>query len=101
MSLDDIICFLRNHRTLFVVFGIDIIVQVLNDLGKLFLGLLVQIRHCNTTLLVYLLKSEDIPSSKDGIVGMFGGHVSRSLGSKIVEFNSRHSLFINLVHRQQ
>ena len=48
VSHDDIVCLLRNHRTEFVVFGIDIGVQVVNDLRKLFFRLLVQIRHCNT-----------------------------------------------------
>ena len=56
VSHDNLICLLRNHGTEFVVFGIDIGVQILNDLRKLLLRLLVQIRHCNTTLSVYLLK---------------------------------------------
>ena len=35
---------------------------------------------------------EGLPGSEDGIIRMFGGHVSGSLGSKIVELNSRDSL---------
>jgi hypothetical protein len=52
VSHDNLICLLRNHGTEFVVFGVDIVVQILNDVRKLFLRLLVQIRHCNTTMSV-------------------------------------------------
>lgn len=48
MSHDSFVSLFRNHRTWFVVLGIDIGVEVMDYLGELLLGLLVQIRHGNT-----------------------------------------------------
>ena len=49
MGHNNIVCLLRNHRTWLVVLGVDVSVEVMDDMGELFLGLLVQIRHGNTT----------------------------------------------------
>jgi hypothetical protein len=53
VSHDDLISRLGNHRTWFVVFGVDIGIEILNDLRELFLGLLVQIRHGDTKVSMY------------------------------------------------
>ena len=50
MCHDNIVSLFRDHRTWFVVFGIDIGIQILDDLRELLLGLLVQVRHSNTIL---------------------------------------------------
>jgi hypothetical protein len=52
MSHDNVISLLGDHGARLVVFGIDIGVEIMNNLGKLFLGLLVQIRHCDAAELV-------------------------------------------------
>jgi len=45
MGHDDFVCLLRNHRAGLLVLGVDVAVQVLDDLGELLLGLLVQIGY--------------------------------------------------------
>jgi hypothetical protein len=92
MSHDNVVRLLRDHRTWFVVLRVDINIQIMNDLRKLLLGLFMQIRHCDTTLSATDTMNESLPSSKDSIIRMFGGHVSSSLSSKVVELNSCHSL---------
>jgi len=47
MGHDDFVHFLRNHGAGLLVFGVDVGVQVMDDLGELLLGLLVQVRHSN------------------------------------------------------
>ena len=91
MSHDNVVGLLRDHRTRLVILGVDIDVEVMDDLRELFLSLLVQIRNGNTKIVSVKL-SDKLPSGEDGVVGVFGGHVSRGLGGKIVEFDCRYSL---------
>jgi hypothetical protein len=75
-----------NHRTELSVFRVDVGIQVMNDLGKLFFCLLVKIRDGDTNS-KSLFVLGILPCSKNSIVRMFCGHISSSLGSKVVKFN--------------
>ena len=95
---DGFVRFLRNHGAGLLVLGVDVIVQVMDDLGKLLLGLLVQVRHSNPSTPLATLQQKAMgereggPSGKDGIVGMLGGHVRCGLSGEIVKFDGRDAL---------
>lgn len=59
-------CLLGDHRRVFPVLGVDIVVEVGNDSRELLLGLLVKVRHGDT-------------GSEDGVVGMRDGHVGYTI----------------------
>ena len=102
MGHDDFVCLLRNHRAGLLVLGVDVAVQVLDDLGELLLGLLVQIGDSDTSTLsanpaIKGDKREGAgPSGKDCIVGMLGGHVRCRLSGEIIEFDGRDALSVSL-----
>lgn len=68
MLHDNLVDVFRDHWSRLVVLRVDIVVEVRDDHGELLLGLLVEVRHGDT-------------SRQDGIVGVCHGHVRGSLGS--------------------
>jgi hypothetical protein len=44
---NDFVRLLRDHRRELVVLGVDVGVEIMDDLGELLLGLLVQVGHSN------------------------------------------------------
>src|SRR5579862_3793011 len=47
ISHDGVICLFGDHRTWLIVFGIDVGEEIVDYLGELLLGLLMQVRHRN------------------------------------------------------
>ena len=95
ISHDDLISLLGDHRTWLIVLGIDVGVEIINDLRELLLGLFVQVRNGNTIKLGPKAE-ERLPGSKNGIIWMLSCHVSSSLGSKVVKLNGSNTLIINI-----
>ncbi|KAH3677659.1 hypothetical protein OGATHE_000313 [Ogataea polymorpha] len=72
--LDNPVRFVRDHWRRLAILGVDIVVQLVNDLGKLFGGLLVQVGN-------------GYSGGQGGVVGMDRGHVSGGLGCKVIQLD--------------
>ena len=65
---DTLVCVLGDHGGVFAGFGVDIVVEFVDDERPLLLSLLVEVGHGDT-------------GGEDSIVGVGDGHVGSSLGS--------------------
>lgn len=70
---------LGDHTCRFVIFRIDIVVQVLDNLRERLFGLLMEVRDGNAC-------------GKDGVVGVLGRQVSGSLRREVVKLDGGNAL---------